>query len=242
MIGAISSGGFQPMERVKIGFQQLSSGKKSVSFYSPATLEIGRRLLNSATLAEARNSNVVNAKSSSMTQSSFVQGAHDTVARLSELATQANSGMLTRQDKEAIQIEVDQLTQSLGDTMKSANFNGQKLMADSEFGDIVNSLQNMDVTTASGIIAAGDATSAATDVLSSRQARLGAEQVILDHQFEANMAEQANLLDAGTNLTGVDMAMAFSQFSGDMVLSNVGSAMTAQAMSIESSTVSALLN
>ena len=241
MIGAVFPSGFQPIERVEINFQQMSSVKKNVSFHSPASLEIGRRLLNSASLAEARNSNVVNAKSSSMTQSSFVQGAQDTVAWLSELATQANSGMLTRRDKEAIQIEIDQLTASLADTMKSASFNGQKLMADSEFSNVVSSLQNIDVTTANGVIAAGDVTAAAADALSSRQARLGAEQIILDKQFEANMAEQANLLDAGTDMTGVDMAMAFSQLSGDMILSNVSMAMTAQAAHMDSSVISALV-
>jgi len=242
MIGAVSTGGFEPIERARIGFQQLSSGKKSPSLFSPATLEIGRRLLNSSNLAGARNSNINNEISSSQTKSSFVQSSQDTVMRINELTVKANSGILSASDKQALQVEAEELSKSLGDTMKFASFNGKKLMDDSEFANVVSSLSNVDLTTDAGVKAAAMAATSATDMLSGRQAELGAEQIILDQRFEANRTEQANLLDAGSRLTSVDMAAAFSQFSGDMIMSSVGTAVAAQGAALESSSVEALLS
>ncbi|MCM8535276.1 MAG: hypothetical protein NE334_05015 [Lentisphaeraceae bacterium] len=241
MIGAIGSP-LTPTERIEVGFQQISSGKKSPSFTSPAVLAIGQKLLNNASFASARNSNVVNEISMSQTRSAFVQSSHDTVGRLSELSVKANSGMLSAQDREAIQIEANELTKHLRSNMENASFNGNKLLDDSDFSDMVSSFEEIDLTTQAGIENAGDVAKDAIDMLSQKQATLGAEQGILEQQFRANLEEEANLLDAGSRMTDADIAQVFSQLSSDTILSNVSTAMSAQAANLESSTVSALLS
>ncbi|NQZ56605.1 MAG: hypothetical protein HRT88_03940 [Lentisphaeraceae bacterium] len=240
MIGGIELGAFQPMERVNIGFKELSSGVKSVSTTSPALIQIGMRLLHGSTLAGARNSNLTNQMSSSRTKSAFLESSQSVVMRISELAVKANSGLLSSSDKKSLQMEADELSGFLTDTMQNASFNGQQIMNDPSFTSVATSLQNIDFQTSAGIDSAAMASSAAIDILAGSQAELGAEQNIIEHRFDANRAEQANLLDAGSRMVGVDMAASFSQFTGDMILSSVGMAVAAQGAQIESSTLRAL--
>ena len=78
--------------------------------------------------------------------------------------------------------------------------------------------------------------------MSSRQAKLGSEQVVLQHQYEANLQEQANLLEAGSKMADTDLAMALSGLSSDIILSDVSAAVSAQASNLDSSSVTALLS
>ena len=241
MISAIGSP-LTPMERVQTSFQEISSGKKSPSLTSPALLAIGERLLNNANLASARNSNITNEISFSQTHSSFVQNSQDTVSRLSELSVKANSGILSSQDRQAIQAEAEQLTAHLKDTMNNAEFNGKKILDDADFSDMVKSFENIDLTSASGVSDAANAAEGAIDMLSQRQAELGAEQNILHQQFRANMEEEANLMDAGSRMVGTDIMEAFSRLSGDSILSQVSVAMDAQAANLDRQAVASLLS
>lgn len=241
MISAVGSP-LTPMERVQTSFQEISSGKKSPSFTSPALLAIGQRLLNNATLASARNSKITNEISYSQTHSSFVQNTHDTVSRLSELSVKANSGILSAQDRQAIQAEAEQLTYHLKDTMNNAEFNGKKIFSDAQFSDMVESFDNIDLTSASGISDAAAAADDAIQMLANRQAGIGAEQNILHQQFRANLEEEANLMEAGSRMVGTDVMEAFSRLTGDSILSQVSVAMDAQAMNLDRQAVSSLLS
>ena len=192
-------------------------------------------------MASARNSNITNEISFSQTHSSFVQNSQDTVSRLSELSVKANSGILSRQDRQALQAEAEQLTAHLKDTMNNAEFNGKKILDDSEFSDMVQSFENIDLTSATGISDAANAVSDAIDMLSQRQATLGAEQNILHQQFRANVEEEANLMDAGSRIVGADIMEAFSRLTGDSILSQVSVAMDAQAASLDRHALANLL-
>ena len=100
-----------------------------------------------------------------------MQDTQDVVSRLSELSVKANSGILSRQDRQVLQAE-QHLTAHLEDNMNSAEFNGKKIFDDSEFTDMVKSFENIDLTTSTGISDAATAASDAIDMLSQRQATL----------------------------------------------------------------------
>ena len=68
--------------------------------------------------------------------------------------------------------------------MKHASFNGKKILQDSEFSNVVNSLSNLDISTTEGIEQASKASSEAIDTISSRQAGIGANLNILDIQHK----------------------------------------------------------
>ena len=242
MISPVSTGGIVHSDNIQVGFKEISSGKKSPTTTSPAILEIGRRLLTNSTLAGARNSNVVNQMSRSQTESSFVQNAQNTLSRISELTVRANSGILSAADRQALQAEASELAEHLEFTGRNAKFNGKELLSDSEFSDITDSLRNVDFSTSEGVASVADAAVAGMDALSQRQARLGSEQIILDQQFEANLQEQANLLEAGSKMADTDIAQAFSSLTSSSILSDVEMAMTAQASQLESSSLRALLS
>lgn len=242
MISPVSTGGIVHADNIQVGFKEISSGKKSATFNSPAILEIGRRLMTNSTLVGAKNNNVANQMSRSQTESAFVQNTQDTLSRISELSVRANSGMLNAADKEALQIEANELSEHLDFTARTAKFNGKELLDDSQFTEMTDSLRNIDFSTSEGISNTAEAASAAIDAMSSRQAGLGSEQNILDHQFEANLQEQANLLEAGSKMADTDIASAMTRLSSDSILSDVSTAMTAQASNMESSTLRALLS
>jgi flagellin len=241
-IGSAGSGQVAHVNSIRTGFKEISSGEKSSSTTSPAILEIGRRLLNSATFAEARNRNITNSISKSQTESAFVQGSQDSLARISELAVQANSGIMNANDKEALELEAQELSNSLNFDRENAKFNGKQVMNDDEFTAITESLNNIDFSSSEGIKATADAATAAQETLSSRQAQLGSEHNILEQRFEANLEEQANLLDAATRITGTDMAAAMTQLTGSMIMSDVSSAVSSSGAALESSRVAALLS
>jgi flagellin len=241
MIGAIGSP-LTATERISVGFKEIASGKKSVSTTSPAILAIGQRLLNNSSLASARNSNIINEISQSQTHSSFIQNTQDTVSRISELSVKANSGMLSKQDRQALQAEAEQLSMQLEDNMNNASFNGKKILADDEFKSMVESFKDIDLTSDEGVQTAALASDAAISTLSQRQATIGAEQNILDIQFRANLEEEANLLEAGSRMVDTDMAAALSSLSSDSILSDVSMAMSAQSANLDSQRVSALLS
>ena len=141
MISPVSTGGVSHSANIQVGFKEISSGKKSPSLTSPAILEIGRRLMTNSTLTGAKNSNVVNQMSRSQTESSFIQNTHNTLSRISELSVRANSGILNAADKEALQLEANELAEHLEFNSRHAKFNGKELMNDDEFSDMSDSLQ-----------------------------------------------------------------------------------------------------
>ena len=242
MISPVSTGGINHTANIQVGFKEISSGKKSPTFVSPAILEIGRRLLTNSSLAGARNRNVVNEMSMSQTETAFVQNAQDTVSRISELTVQANSGILSAADKEALQIEANELSKNLEFNRRHAKFNGKEMLNDDEFNDLTQSLQNIDFSTSEGIANAADAANSAKEALSGRQARLGTEQIVLDQQFKANLDEQANLLEAGSKMADTDIATSFMRLSKDLILNDVSHAVSAQASELDSSSLRALLS
>ncbi len=241
MINPINSSSVNHVNNIQVSFKEISSGKKNVSFYSPALLEIGRKLLINSNLAGVRNSNILNEISMSQTESSFVQNAQDSLSRLSELAVHANSGVLSAGDKEALQTEANELVKHLDYARKNARFNGKDLLNDEQFAEISENLANIDFSTSEGIAAAATAAEQGLASLADRQAELGSEQIALEERFSANMAEQNNLLQAGSKLTDTDISKAYSRFSSDVILNDVAMAMQAQAIKLQSSTLSALL-
>ena len=239
-IGSLPTTDHFTTTRTRMG--ELASAKKSVTFNSPATLMIGSRILANAQMTGARIGNMQREVSFNQTKSSFMQSAQNTVTRLRELATQANNGILTTADRTSINAEAKELFKHLKDIENHASFNGMPLMQSDEFKSLTSSLQDMDMTSQSGISDAAQNLDSAMDTLATMQAQVGAETRALLEQEEAAMAEMANQVDAGSRIVGTDMAASFSAMTSSQILSDVSVAMQAQAMDMDSATVAALLS
>lgn len=228
--------------RLQTNFTELSTAKKSFATTSPATLMIGEGLLQSARLLAAENSNFTNQISFNQTRSSVLSGFQDQLSRISELSVRANSGILNAQDREALNIEAQEIAGSIQQTADTFTFNDLPLLDIPEVNDLVSKLGSIDLTSSAGIIATADLANSSLDEISGRQAVIGSETRALSERVSVNRDTQANLMDAGTNLVGVDIALAATQLASSSVMQDIGIAMSGQAASIDSSTVAALLS
>ena len=229
-------------KRLNTNFEELSTSRNSFATTSPASIMIGEGLLQSARLLAAENSNFTNQISFNQTRSSVVSGIQDQLSRLSELSVRANSGILNAQDRAALNTEAQEISSSIQQTADTFTFNDLPLLDIPEINSLVSNLGSIDLTTSAGITATADLANSSLDELSSRQAVTGSETRALTERISVNRDTQANLMDAGTNIVGVDMALAATQLASSSVMQDIDIAMSGQAASIDSSTVAALLS
>lgn len=149
-----------------------------------------------------------------------LSGMHDSLQRIRELAVQASSGLYAASDREAIQMEIDGLKQSIQDTAKGTSFNTMKLL-DGSMADInlatnpeggglkiqlVNStleslgIEDFDVTGNFNI----EDIDNAIDMVSKARGKLGAQSNALEHTINYNDYANYNLTAANSRLADTD--------------------------------------
>ena len=246
-------------QSTRVWLNEIASGKNSYTTTSPAKLMIGNRLLNTAQRSSVANMNVGFATSRAQTVDSYLQGTHDTVSRLKELSVQANNGLLTDNDRDAINAEAQELMKHLGQTYQTARFNGQEVLqggtadvavtADGDKATVTNGdtsfaklgIEGLDLSTQEGAEAALEALDTATDEISNQRAQIGTDLRKLEDQYEANLAAEANLREASSNQMDTDIARASTEFSTPSIRSQVASAVASQGNQLQGSMISALL-
>ncbi|OVE82667.1 hypothetical protein BVY04_00300 [bacterium M21] len=244
---------------LQMWIKELGSGKKSFQTTSPATLMIGQRLLNNAAGTSMANMNVNFANSRSQTVESYLGNASDVTSRLKELSVQAANGMLTDNDREAINAEAQELLEHMDETFRNANFNGQKILQGGSESVAVSSdgssleihngdlsratlgLEGFDLSTQEGANAALEAADGAIDALGSQRAQIGSDIRILDERFDANMDYEAALREAGSRQVDVDYAFGATQQASASIQAQVATAVSAQGNQLAGSMISGLV-
>ncbi|MBN2980626.1 flagellin [Cohnella algarum] len=179
---------------------------------------------------------------------------HSMLQRLDTLATQAANGTLQDEDRDQIQLEVDQLLQEISNIVGKTKFNGITLLngstssvtfqvgwekgttitADLGSGLTLNQLgiSTLSVATAAGAQDALSAIQAAITTVSSQRATLGAVQNRLEHTINNVGVNAENLSASESRIRDADMAKEMTNFTKQQIMVQAGTAMLAQANSL----------
>ncbi len=176
--------------------------------------------------------------------------AHSILQRMNELATQAANDTNTSTDRDAIQAEIDQLTEEIDRIRSTTQFNSMNLLDGSftaknlQVGSlsgqsIAISISNMNASSlgVSGLSVssfgmAGTAMQriqAAIDKVSDQRSTLGALQNRLEHTINNLDTTSENTQAAESRIRDTDMAEMMVEYSKNNILSQAGQSMLAQA-------------
>ena len=149
-----------------------------------------------------------------------LSGIHDSLQRLRELGVKASNGLYSASDREAIQMEIDGLLQSIQGTAKGTEFNTMKLldgsMADMDLAanpeggglkiQLVNStleslgIEDFNVTGQFNL----EDIDKAIDKVSESRSKLGAQSNALEHTIRYNDYASYNLTAANSRIKDTD--------------------------------------
>lgn len=171
-------------------FEQLSSGLKvNKAADDAAGLQIANRLTSQVNGINQAIRNANDAISYSQVADAALSGVTDAAFRIEELSLQAANGTLGSGDRQAIQAEISQLQQQIGDTFSQTQFGGRQVFGSSVDFQIgansfesagvsvsSDSLADIDVTTQAGAQAAISSAQNFREGIDSSRASLGAFQ------------------------------------------------------------------
>lgn len=193
---------------------------------------------------------------------------HDILQRTRELAVQAANGVLEDEDRDNIQLEVNQLAAELSSMATKTTFNKKSVLniADSisfqvganandissfQFSEMSTLISAMnDVGTNVSLNTAGDGGAAATAAIaaldgdittvSGYRAQLGAFQNRLEHTVNNLDVTAENLQASESRIRDTDMASEMAKYSSTNILSQAANSMLAQANSSSQNVLSLL--
>ena len=183
---------------------------------------------------------------------------HSILQRMRELAVQAANGSMTNKDREAIQAEVNQLTDEINRIGNTTSFNtrtlldgtlktpndlsfqiganqGEELkisiedMRASALGLTGSAAGNVSVSTQADAAAAIALFDAAVSLVSDERAKLGAVQNRLEHTVNNLGTANENLTSAESRVRDADMAIEMANFTKNNIINQAATAMLAQA-------------
>lgn len=187
--------------------------------------------ISSAMEAQLRSSsqamrNVQDGLSLTSTAEGALGQATESLQRMRELTIQAANGTNNASDRQAIQAEIDQLRQGLGQLAETAQFNGQKLL-DGNFATQLQTGPNagdarplalgnaspqalgiggIDVTTPAGAAAAMQSLDGALDSVNGMRSEIGAAQASLNSTLANLSGTYENLAAAKSRIVDTDFA------------------------------------
>jgi len=201
-------------------FERLATGRKINSASDDAAgLAVATRLESQARALAAAERNAQMGISLAQTAEGYMQSVTSDIQRINELSVQAANGTLDDADRQAIQAEIDQLTENIDFTLSSAEFNTQPLFQGNTFDFMAGSgesgtvsleipqinsstlqLDTIDVTTQSGAQNAISASSFSLDDVLSVRTDIGATVNRLESSL--NSLSQTRI-DTLSSLSGI---------------------------------------
>ena len=233
----VSSLTSDPVAAMSARMREIATGKKSFQTAPPSDIAISSRMMAAYGMESAQSRNDLNATSLEQTRSSWLDSTQSSLDRLGEISVKANSGILSSSDKANLQTEADQLVKGLGDVQRDARFNGQQLLGDASFTDMLKSISGQNVDSPDFANAVSDG----IESISSRQAETGSELRRLDMRYTQSLSTQENLLKTGSRLGDADLGESFVAFTQSSILSQVQTAMLAQGHKMESERIKSLM-
>lgn len=186
-----------------------------------------------------------------------LEETHNILQRIRELVVQASNDTNSSQDRNAIQLEINQLLEEIDRISKTTDFNGIKLLdgsiSDSTEGlhiqdgpnagdSTILKIQNMGAK-ALGIAdlsVLGSSSASISDMLkkvddaigkvSAQRAYLGAKQNAIEHRLNYLETSSINLQEAESRIRDLDITKAIMELSKNIILMQVGQAILMQFM------------
>ena len=237
--------------------QQAKSTEKLSSGYrinraadDAAGLSISEKMRSQINGLDKASTNAEDGISLIQTAEGALNEAHEILQRMNELATQAANDTNTTVDRNAIQAEIDALTEEIDRISDTTQFNTMNLL-DGTFTDKnlqVGALENQKIEisirpmSASGLSvsslsvssfsSAGAAMTAiqnAIQLVSDQRSELGAIQNRLEHTIDNLDTTSENTQAAESRIRDTDMAKEMVAYSKNNILMQAGQSMLAQA-------------
>jgi flagellin len=231
--------------------EKLSSGYRiNRAGDDAAGLAISEKMRSQVRGLDKASTNAQDGISAIQTAEGALNETHSILQRMNELATQAANDTNTSQDRDQIQLEMDQLVSEIDRIQSTTQFNTQNLL-DGSFTSknlqvgalsgqsITLNISNMNASslgvsgvTVSSFSAAGTTMSkvqAAIDKVSTQRATLGAVQNRLEHTIANLDTTSENTSAAESRIRDTDMAKEMVSYSKNNILAQAGQSMLAQA-------------
>jgi len=179
---------------------------------------------------------------------------HAMLQRINVLATQAKNGTLNDDDRDKIDLEVQQLLKEIDNIADTTKFNDISLLDGSKteivfqvgfeagttitasLGHGVNTddlgIDSISVKTTGGASQAMSLVQAAITQVSEMRARFGAVQNRLEHTINNLGVNAENLSASESRIRNADMAKEMTEFTRNQILVQAGTAMLAQANAV----------
>ena len=216
-------------------YAALASGYKINSAADDAAgLAISEKLTTQTNGYDVGSKNAADGISALNVAEGALSGIQDSLQRIRELALQASNDLYTAEDKEAIQMEIDGLKQSIQDTAKGTSFNRMKLldgsMADMNLAtnpsgsglkiQMANStleslgIEDFDVTGDFNL----EDIDKAMELVSDARSSLGAQTNALEHKINYNDYASYNLTAANSRIKDTEYGEELIKRSRDEAL------------------------
>ena len=219
-----------------------------------AGLSISEKMKNQISGLRQATRNAQDGISLIQTAEGGLNETHSILNRMRDLTVQAANDTNSVDDRAAIKLEIDQLTEEIGRISSDTKFNGQRLLGGTvtalniQIGansdDTALTVSTIDasavalgigaltVDTAVNAKAATALIDTAIQTVSNARATFGAQQNRLDHTINNLTTTQENLSEANSRIRDVDMAKEMMEFTKNNILSQASTAMLAQANQI----------
>lgn len=228
--------------------QRLSSGLKINSAKdNPAGLAIARKLSTQVAGLNQANDNAMNGISLIQTAEGALNEVHSMLNRIRELSVQGTNGVLTENEQEKIQTEIDALLEEIETTGKNTEFNKISILnTDNDImiqigananqnmviiGKDINLKQTTDII--DGLSLKDDdilqKIDDAVEMTSNIRGNLGAYQNRLEHTVSNLGVSEENMTASLSRIQDADMAEEMTNYTQYNVITQSGIAMLAQA-------------
>ncbi|MBS4219327.1 flagellin [Bacillus sp. FJAT-49711] len=242
----------QTMASTSKSLEKLSSGLRiNRAADDAAGLAISEKMRSQIRGLGMAERNALDAVSLIQTAEGALNETHSILQRMRELSVQAANGTLENDDRDSIQLEIDQLIEEVDRIAKKTEFNGKVLIdgtntenfkfqigpnnedtleveLDGMTADELK-ITGLKVNTADDAGKAIDTLDEAIKLVSDQRAKLGAYQNRLEHTVTNLQTANENLTAAESRIRDLDMALEMTNFTRNNILNQAGQAMLAQA-------------
>ena len=207
-------------------YGQIASGNRLTSAaVSPADLAISEKMESQTGGLSQGASNIKDGISALNISDGALSGINDNLQRIHELSLKASNGLLSQDDKGAIQSEISGLLKGIDDIANNTEFNTKKLLNNEDSLNIASNpdgsgkdIKNVNSTVSALGLDGYDVTgnfdiSKITDAISkvsSQRSGIGASTNALESAYRQNEITKENVMNSQSKISDLDMPKAIS--------------------------------
>ncbi len=228
--------------------ERLCTGKRiNRGADDPAGLAISQKMQGQIRGLRMAQRNVQDGISLIQTGEGAMRETHDILQRMNELAVQAANGTYTNEDREKLNLELQELKKAIASIAKDTTFNTKTLMDGSkkakgitlqvgpnagnimkinigDLSDIGLNIENVDIATQESAENAINKVKQAIGTVSRERSYLGAMENRLEHTLNNLSTYEENLTAAESRISDADMAQTMMEYAKNQVLMQVSQA------------------